>query len=45
MKKLDVIYENSLRDLVEHVNHDGIQKENVVNILKEEENYILLYYR
>ena len=45
MKKLDVIYENSLRDLVEHVNHDGIQKEGIVNILKEEENYILLYYR
>jgi hypothetical protein len=45
MKKLDVIYENSLRDLVGHVNHDGIQKENIVNILKEEENYILLYYR
>ena len=45
MKKLNVIYENSLRDLVEHVNHDGNQKENIVNILKEEENYILLYYR
>lgn len=45
MKKLDVIYENSLRDLVGHVNHNGIQKEDIVNILKEEENYILLYYR
>ena len=45
MKKLDVIYENSLRDLVGHVNYDGIQKEDIVNILKEEENYILLYYR
>ena len=45
MKKLNVIYENSLRDLVEHVNRDGIQKEDVVNIIKEEENYILLYYR
>lgn len=45
MKKLNVIYENSLRDLVGHANHDGIQKEDIVNILKEEENYILLYYR
>ena len=45
MKNLNVIYENSLRDLVGHVNHDGIQKEDIVNILKEEENYILLYYR
>lgn len=44
-KSLNVMYSHSLRDLVDAVNEASLQKDDIVNIFKAEENYVLLYYK
>ena len=45
MKRLNAMYANSLRDLVASINDAGIAKDDLVNIFKDNDNYIMLYYR
>lgn len=40
-----VLQANSLRELVDKVNDNGIMKEDIVKIVGDAENYFLLYYK
>ena len=42
---MEVIQASSLRELVEKVNDKGVMKEDIVDFVKDEENFFLLYYR
>lgn len=42
---LTVIQAHSIRSLVEQANDAGVMKEDIVNILRDEENWFLLYYK
>ena len=44
-KTLDALYTSSIRDLVLRVNSIGIQKEDIVKIIKTEREFFLLYYK
>lgn len=42
---MSCIQANSLRKLVDTVNDNGIMKEDIVQIIKDEETFFLLYYK
>lgn len=44
-KQLTAINSFTLRNLIDKVNELGIQKEDIVNIIKENETFLLLYYK
>ena len=45
-RKLEVLQEYQLRDLVEHANNLGITKEDIVTVLPNETNgFYLLYFK
>lgn len=44
-QKLTALSSMTLRSLVQKVNERGIEHKDVVNLLKEGENFILLYYQ
>ena len=42
---MEVLQANSLRELVDKVNDNGVMKEDIVKIMRDNENYFLLYYK
>lgn len=44
-QKLTALSTMSLRDLVDKINERGILKENIVSIMKENDAFILFYYK
>ena len=42
---MDVLQARSLRELVEKVNEKGVMKEDIVEIIREEDGFFLLYYK
>ena len=44
-KTLTVVQGYGLRKIVDTVNNLGIQKEDIVNILRSDDEYFLLYYK
>lgn len=45
MKELKVLQSNYLRDIVAQVNQMGLQKDDILTILKNEETFLLLYFK
>lgn len=45
MKTLTAISSMTLRNLINKVNELGVQKEDIVRIVKENETFFLLYYK
>jgi hypothetical protein len=44
-KKMDALYSNTLRGIMEQVNSKGLQKEAIVQVLSAGSDFILLYYK
>lgn len=44
-QRLTALSAPTLRDLIIKANDKGIKKEDIVNVLKENEAFILLYYK
>ena len=44
MKKINAIINRTLRDIIEVSNALNIQREDVVNLLFQNNNFILIYY-
>lgn len=42
---MEVLIKTTIRDLVKEANTLNIKKENIVTLLKVEDQYILIYYR
>jgi hypothetical protein len=42
---MDVIISNTIRDLVHKVNEHDIKKDSIVTLLKNGEQFILIYYK
>lgn len=45
IKNMEVLIKTTIRDLVKEANTLNIKKENIVTLLKVEDQYILIYYR
>jgi hypothetical protein len=44
-KVMAVLQAYSMRNLVDQVNKNEIQKEDIVNLIKEHDTFFLIYYR
>lgn len=44
-KILHVLINKTLRNIVNFINTEGLQKEDVFSIIKEKEGYTLLYFK
>lgn len=45
MKQLKVLQSTSLRDLVIQVNEMGLQKDDILTLIKNDETFLLLYFK
>lgn len=43
-KTLVVFHSSTIRGIVKKVNEDNIKKEDILSLMKEEDEFILLYY-
>lgn len=44
-KQLDTIHTGSLRELVSQVNSLGIQKDDIAQVISNDDGFFLLYYK
>ena len=44
-KNMVAIYDFNLRNLIKIVNELGIQKNDIVSLVKDHESYVLIYYK
>ena len=44
-KNMVAIYDFNLRNLIKIVNELGIQKDDIVSLVKDHESYVLIYYK
>ena len=44
-KNMIAIYDFNLRNLIKIVNELGIQKDDIVSLVKDHESYVLIYYK
>ena len=44
-KNMVAIYDFNLRNLIKIVNELGIQKDDIVYLVKDHESYVLIYYK
>lgn len=45
MKKLNYLYSQSMRDLIDDINNASIEKNDIVTIMKVDDIYMVLYYQ
>lgn len=45
VKKLNVIVTGTIRGIVRQANEENIKKEDIVTILKDRDQFILIYYK
>lgn len=44
-QQMKALYSMSLRELIEKANKNGIQRDDVVDIIKEDNTFILVYFK
>lgn len=45
MKELKVLQSTSLRELVIQINQMGLQKDDILTLIKNDETFLLLYFK